>query len=145
MEIEGKEKDGILWEAAKLDAAVHVLKKKKKKHFFSRIMFKSKSMDSLDKTEEKPGIDTYADFIKRCPLISSPTRTRRSDRKVAVCEKTEKDRELVYQSLKYYRQSNHVDNYIVPMDKFYTKSLSKEIGTKTDNTEQEEDGFFTQF
>ena len=102
--------DDIMWRAAKMDAALSVFGKSKSPNFIQRL-FKSKSYQSID-TNPPESIDEYMDVVKNCPLISTPPSVRRSGRKIAVCEKAETDRKLVYQSLKYYQQSTYINKHV---------------------------------
>ena len=123
--METTDTDVTLWEAAKLDAAIHVAKKKNKKPFLQRLMKRSKSNDSLHCTE-KEQVEIYVDMIKKCPLISSPQSMRHNaGRKIGRCEKTETDRTLVSQSMKYYLRSAYIDDNMMPIDDTSKMSISK--------------------
>ena len=121
-----EDEDEIAWDAAKIDAASYVMKKKiepKKKGIFS-LFRRSKSFtentsrgsDVKDgktlQSEPRKSLSEF-DLVDSCPLMNPPITTR-SERKIAVCEKNEGDRDLVYHSLKFYRQAVYIDTCITP-------------------------------
>ena len=120
--------DDMMWDAAKLDAAMYVFSKEKRANIFRRL-WKSKSYNYLSDAEKPSSEQEFRAAVRECPLISSPPSVRKErkvGRKIAVCEKNEKDRALVYQSLKYYRQSAFIDEHIVPVQKFCKLDIPKE-------------------
>ena len=108
----------IMWETAKLKVASNL--SKKKKGILSRILSRNKKSCKVD--EQNMQID---DIMKKCPLASTTEGVRKmrkgEARKVAVCESQEADRKFVYETLKYYRQYQFVEDVVGPMTQTNTE------------------------
>ena len=125
--------DLLMWEAAKCRAAVHLEeieeKKKggKKSGFFQKFR-RSKSDSKFEgkrRSKSDPAVGTpenvkdensqnmlqNQDMVASCPLMRCNSR---GQRKISICEKDYSDRQLVYYTLKFYRQASVIHNSVVP-------------------------------
>ena len=94
-----------LWEHAKQIAATDLSKRdeepKTKSSILHKLICRSRTSSELDRIKERER--KYLDLAKG-PLISFQSNTVEYHRKLAVCEESKEDREMVCKTIKYYRQ-----------------------------------------
>lgn len=111
--LEYPSEENKIWDAAKADAVHYVARKQSMDSKKTKLLHRLRRGKSMDKcTGSKSPV--LLEDVHSCPLMNAPQVTPSKDRKVAVCEKTQTDRELVYHSLKYYRQQKFIDNFVLP-------------------------------
>ena len=117
--------DTFLWETAKLNASAHVLAiRGNTKHdgrgggFLHKLCCWTNVEIMKDIALSKDDIQLHKRILEDCPLINprlnsvslyekntSEVHREKKPRKMAVCQKVDDDRFLVYYALKFYRQS----------------------------------------
>ena len=123
-------REGKAWEAAKIDAATYVARKQSKSRKGSiwarlrRTFSKKKKSKTVEESNDllppkkvvvKEETKHLLEQMNSCSLMTTaPPPAGRRDRKAPAFEKAEVERELVVQSLKYYRRSDFMDNYGAP-------------------------------
>ena len=105
--------EDIIWDAAKLDAAIHVFNKVKKVNFFRRF-WKRHGYNYLNIDSPLDDEDCLRE-VEKCSIINLPHQDRKG-RRISICERAETDRKLVYHSIKIYRQFRYIDQNVVPLD-----------------------------
>ena len=93
--------DEAQWYAAKMNAAAHLTRKSRESPEDYGLRKQSSSSKVASAKKQR-----HIQLIENCPLMNgSPLLSRRGGRKVAVCERSEVDRKLVYHSLKYFNKN----------------------------------------
>ena len=128
-ELPRKATDDIIWESAKVHAAVLLSQPKKsppKRSFLRKLCCMSThevAISICEEEDESRDTREHQQLVETCPLMNGRPRSRSIQsiqeqstnrcRKQSVCERTEVDRELVYNTLQSYKQASYIDNFLV--------------------------------